>query len=185
MPRAGLDAAAVVRAAGEIADGSGLQSLTLAEVAARLGVRSPSLYAHVGGLDDLRARLSALGAQQMHAELSQAAAGRSGVDALRATLEAYRDFADAHPGLYAASQLAGRSGPAAEAAGARAVEVMYAVLRGYGLEGEAAVHAVRAVRAAVHGFIALHQDGGFGLAVSVQDSWEWMLALIDRGLAAG
>jgi hypothetical protein len=120
----------------------------------------------------------------LHLALARAAAGRSGVEALRATLEAYRDFADAHPGLYAASELAGRSGPAAEAAGARAVEVMYAVMRGYGLEGEPAVHAVRTVRAAVRGFVTLHQDGGFALAVSVPDSWEWMLALLDRGLTA-
>jgi hypothetical protein len=46
------------------------------------------------------------------------------------------------------------------------------------------VHAVRTVRAAVRGFVTLHQDGGFALAVSVPDSWEWMLALLDRGLTA-
>ncbi|MGI8712393.1 MAG: TetR family transcriptional regulator, partial [Solirubrobacteraceae bacterium] len=56
MPRAGLDAEAVVTAAARLADAEGLECLTLARLAQRLGVRSPSLYAHVDGLEELRAR---------------------------------------------------------------------------------------------------------------------------------
>ena len=48
MARAGLDADAVVAAAAQLADADGLEALTLARLAAVLGIRSPSLYAHVG-----------------------------------------------------------------------------------------------------------------------------------------
>ena len=39
----------VVEAAATVADAEGLEAVTLARVAAVLGVRSPSLYAHVDG----------------------------------------------------------------------------------------------------------------------------------------
>ena len=62
MPRAGLDAEAVVAAAAALADEDGLAELTLARLAAALGIRTPSLYAHVDSLGDLRARFdTALG----------------------------------------------------------------------------------------------------------------------------
>ena len=46
MPRAGLTPQRVVVEAEELADLVGLNRLTLAELAARLGVRLPSLYKH-------------------------------------------------------------------------------------------------------------------------------------------
>ena len=74
MPRAGLDGEAVVAAAAALADAEGLESVTLAKVAAGLGVKSPSLYVHVDGLAGLRRRIAARGAR----ELLLAAAGRGG-----------------------------------------------------------------------------------------------------------
>ena len=183
MARAGLDTAIVVAAAAELVDADGLEALTLARLARRLGVRSPSLYGHVGGLDDLRGRLAVLGAERLHDVLAQAAAGRAGGDALRATAEAYRDFALAHPGLYAAGEACGAA-LATTGAGMRVVEVMRAVMRGYDLEGDDAVHAVRAVRAAIHGFVTLQRDDGFGMATSVSESFARMIAIIDRGLTS-
>jgi AcrR family transcriptional regulator len=183
MPRAGLDAAAVVDAASALADADGLDGLTLARLAQRLGVRAPSLYAHVGGLDDLRARLAAEAARELHATLAEAAAGRAGADALRAVADAYRGFAHARPGLYTALQRAqDLSGPAAASATA-VVEVFVAVLRGYGLAGDDAIHAVRMVRSALHGFVALEAAGGFAMRLSLEVTWERLIALLDRGLA--
>ena len=73
MPRAGLDSDAVVAAAAALADAEGLERLTLARLAQQLGVRSPSLYAHVDGLEDLRTRLAIRGARQLR---GRAAGGR-------------------------------------------------------------------------------------------------------------
>src|SRR5262249_32919784 len=103
MPRAGLDADAVVAAAAALADASGLQQLTLARLAAALGIRTPSLYAHIDGLDDLRARLGARGAGELAATLQLAAAGRARGDARRAVALAYREAAHAPPGAHAAT----------------------------------------------------------------------------------
>ena len=183
MPRAGLDAEAVVTAAAELADAEGLEAVTLVRVAGSLGVRPPSLYAHVGGREDLRRRLGVRGARELAAALGAAAAGRARREALHAIAEAYREYAHAHPGTYAALQRAAAPGDqeAADAAGT-VVDVVLAVLRGYGLTGASAVHAVRAVRAALHGFVALEAGDGFGMALSTDESFARLVAVLDHGL---
>jgi AcrR family transcriptional regulator len=183
MPRAGLDAASVVAAAARLADRDGLDQLTLARLAAELGVRAPSLYAHVGGLADLRDRVGALGVAELTEVLSEAATGRAGREALHAVAVAYRAYARMRPGVYAALQRA----PAGDederqAAAARLVGVLIAVLRGYGLEGDDAVHAVRLLRSALHGFVSLESAGGFALPLGLEESYERLVEMVDRGL---
>ncbi len=183
MPRAGLTAQTVTDAAAELADTRGLEAVTLAALASRLGVRAPSLYAHVEGLEDLRSRIAARGSEQLADRLQAAVAGRSGAMALRALAAAYRDYAREHPGAYAALQrvtrLDGRAAQAAE----RTVGVVLAVLEGYGLEGEEALHATRAIRAALHGFVLLEAQQGFGLPLDVDESFGRLVEVLDRGLA--
>jgi AcrR family transcriptional regulator len=180
MPRAGLDTAAVVEAAAEIADADGLEAVTLSSVAARLGVKPPSLYVHVGGLPDLKQRLARAAVAELAEALTPAVAGRAAGDALRETGRAYRRWALAHPGRHAALQfIRVDANPAAE----RAVELMVSVMRGYALEGEAAIHAVRVMRAAIYGFVTLEAGGGFGIPLATDESFEWLLTLLDSGLS--
>ncbi len=181
MPRVGLDTEAVVAAAAALADAEGLERLSLARLAAALGIRTPSLYAHVESLADLRARLGERGARELAAAIQAAAAGRSGVDALRAVADACRAYARAHPGTYAASQIVSDR-EENEAAAADAVGVFLAVIEGYGITGEPAIHAVRAVRSALHGFIALEQGAGFGMPLSLNESYATLVDMIDAGL---
>jgi AcrR family transcriptional regulator len=178
MPRAGLGPDAVVEGAAALADAEGLEAVTLARLAADLGVRAPSLYAHVGGLPDLRRRLAARGARELGAALQAAAAGRARGDALAAVARAYRDYARAHPGTYAAAQRAPDLGDEAAAV----VDTVAAVTRGYGFEGDDAIHAVRIVRAALHGFAALETEEGFGIPLDVDDTFARLVDVLDRGL---
>jgi AcrR family transcriptional regulator len=182
MPRAGLDAAGVVGAAAALADAEGLDRLTLARLADRLGIRPPSLYAHIGGLADLRRRLADRGARELGTALRSAAMGRARGEALVAIADAYRAYALAHPGSYAALQLAPevRDSEAAR----ELVEVVVAVLRGYGLDGDDAVHAVRVIRAALHGFVMLETGAGFGMPLDLDESYARLVATLDRGLVA-
>jgi AcrR family transcriptional regulator len=185
MARAGLDTEAVVGAAAQLADAEGLEAVTLARLAGTLGIRSPSLYAHVDGLADLRRRLAVRGARELAAELQKAVAGRSRGDALSALADAYRAYARAHPGTYAALQTARAYGdPEGALAATGAVEVVLAVLRGYGLEGDGAIHAARIVRSALHGFVTLETGAGFGLPLALDDSYARLVDVLDRGLRA-
>ncbi len=180
MARAGLHPDAVVDAAARIADADGLDAVTLSRLAGELGVRTPSLYSHVDGLDDLRRRLAARGARELTDATQEAAAGRACGDALRAVAGAYRAYALAHPGRYEAAQRAALV--AGDEAGVRAVRVFMSVLAGYGLTGDDAIHATRAVRAALHGFAALEAGGGFGMQQPVDETFERLVSLLDVGL---
>lgn len=186
MARARLDTAAVVDAAARLADAEGLEALTLSGLAADLGVRSPSLYAHVDGLEDLRRRLGGRGARELAAQLTRAAAGRAGGDALSAIAHAYLAYGREHPGSYAAAQRARelQGDEEAVAAAAAVTEVVLAVLRGYDLHDEDAIHATRVIRVALHGFVSLEADGGFAIELSLDETFERLVATLDRGLRA-
>lgn len=184
--RPGLTSERVVDAAADLVDDEGEAALTLAALAARLGVRAPSLYNHIGGLGALRAALALRALDDLAAALGSAAVGRSGEDALRALARSYRDWARRHPGLYALTQRSAEGGdPALQAAGRRVLDTVLAALRGYGLEGDAALHATRAVRSALHGFALLETGAGFGLALDPDESFERLLDLLHAGLERG
>jgi len=183
MPRAGLTRARVVAEAAVVADEQGLDRLTLAAVAKRLGVSLPSLYKHIDSLDGLRRDLALLGVRELTGALTRAAVGRSGRAALEAIAGAYREYAHAYPARCAASVRA----PAPDddehlAAGAAAVAVLGAVVAGYGIEGDERVHAIRIVRVALHGFVSLEAAGGFGLPQSVDATFARMVDGLDASL---
>lgn len=183
MPRAGLSREAVVAAAADLADDHGLEAVTLAAVAGAVGVRTPSLYNHVGGLDDVRRGVALTALRELGDALRDAAVGRAGDEALVALAHAYRAYARDHPGRYAAVQRApGAADAELAAAAARAVDALLAVLGGYGLEGDDAIHAARAVRSALHGFVSLEVGGGFGIPVDLDESFDRMVAALARGL---
>ncbi|KAB1942319.1 TetR family transcriptional regulator [Micromonospora sp. ALFpr18c] len=180
MPRVGLNQQTLVREAARLADEVGYQQLTLAALASRLGVALPSLYKHIRGADALAQKLSALATAELATELTTAAAGRAGGDALRAMADAYRDYAHRHPGRYPATQrVPDPADPEHVEAGTRAVAAIYAVLRGYGLTDDDAVDATRALRSALHGFVALEAAGGFGLPREVDRSYQQLVAGLD------
>src|SRR3954447_4557042 len=57
MTRAGLSVERVVQAAVELADADGLEAVSMARVAERLGFTTMSLYRHVAGKDELVRRM--------------------------------------------------------------------------------------------------------------------------------
>jgi AcrR family transcriptional regulator len=170
----------------QLADEAGLDRLTLAGVAAQVGVRLPSLYKHVGGLDDLQRGVAVLALRELAEQLSAAAVGRAGTDALRSVGDAYRRYAQERPGRYAATLRAPAPDDDEHARAAGAVlDIVFAVLRGYGLEGDQLVHATRILRSSLHGFVALEAAGGFGLPDSVDETFARLVAGLDAALRAG
>jgi AcrR family transcriptional regulator len=175
----------VVDAALAIVDDSGADALTLTRVAERTGVAPPSLYKHVAGLPAVR-RLVRLRVLAEFDEATRAATlGRAGEEALRALATAYRDYLRAHPHRYPFLEAAPDPGdPEEQAMAARVVEVPFAVLRGYGLTGSAAVHATRCLRSAIHGFTRLEASGGFGLPEDIETTFAHLLDMVSHSVSA-
>ncbi len=185
VPRQGLDRERVVDAAVAIADADGLEAVTLARVAADLGVRPPSLYNHVDGREALLREVSLRGIAGLSAALGGATVGRSGNEALEAMAHAYRTYAGQHPGCYAATVAAPAAGDAEHAgAAARPVEIVIAVIRPWQLGAEEELHAVRVIRSALHGFIALESGGGFALPLDLDASFAALVRTLSGGLDA-
>lgn len=176
MPRAGLSAAGIADEAAALADEVGFDHLTLAALAERLGVRQPSLYAHIDSLAGLRRSVSIQAKRDLGDVLIRAAVGRSGAAAIRSMSHAYRSWAQRHPGRYQASQLAYEPGDIEdEAVMLAAIQIIADVLRSYRLEGDDAVDAIRALRSILHGFVSLESVGGFSLSADVDRSFERLI----------
>ncbi|GHO61833.1 TetR family transcriptional regulator [Ktedonobacter sp. SOSP1-52] len=177
-PRAGLEYDAIVKAAAELADEHGLHMVTMAMLAAHLGVRTPTLYHYFSGLAGLQRALALLGLQEMTEQLGQAVMGKAGDDAVVALAHTLRDFGRTRPGLYEATTRAPESGDAEwQEAGRKVVEIALRALGAYMLSQEDALHAVRMVRSLVHGCVTLETAGGFGLPLDVNETFKRLLDL--------
>ncbi|WP_262056367.1 TetR-like C-terminal domain-containing protein [Streptomyces sp. STR69] len=183
MPRAGLTADRVVAAAADLADEVGFENVSLSALARGFGVKDASLYSHVRNLQDLRTRVAFLAGGELIDGIAVAVAGRSGRDALAAFADAYRAYALAHPGRYAATQIRiDQTLVAASPALRRTAELTYGLLRAYGLEEPDLTDAVRLLRSTFHGYCALESTGGFGAPRDVQRSWERVVDALHMAL---
>jgi AcrR family transcriptional regulator len=173
VARAGLTEILVIEEAERLADEVGLPQMTLAALAGRLGVRQPSLYKHIEGMDGLVRSISVRAKNELAYVLARAAVGRERAEALSSIALAYRAWALEHPGRYAAAQRAPAPGDTEDQAASLAVvQVATDILAGYKLGDDDAIDATRALRSALHGFITLESSGGFGLPVDIDRSFE-------------
>jgi AcrR family transcriptional regulator len=182
--KAGLTLDVVVDAAQAVADETGLDELTLVAVADRLGIKPPSLYNHVDGLEGIRRQLALRGARRT-AELVDALRSRQGdARVVRDIARAYRRFALDHPGLYEAtvetSTLIDDDEVWREMEAA--IEGLESVLGEMGIPPHRCVGAIRALRSTLHGFVTLERTGGFGLPEDSDESFETVLDLLIAGL---
>lgn len=181
-----LDRATVVQAAAEILKEEGPEALSLSGLAGRLGVKPPSLYNHIEGLEDLQYALAALNARMLADRLAEAAIGSSGPELLTRVAQTYRAYIKEFPGLYLSTlQLSNPQGAAGEAIrrdSERSVQIAAAAVSSFGLQGQDAIHAVRALRSAIHGFATLEIAGGFGLPLDCDESFRRLIDLLIQGL---
>lgn len=155
-------------------------------LAARLGVKPPSLYKHVTGHADLAHRIAVLAMNEVSDALRDATQGRAGRDALTAAAQALRTYVKSHPGRYAAANTARPTGPDDPLVPAtdRLLTSLAAVLHGYAVDPGQEVHALRMLRSALHGFVTLELDGGFQINTDIDDSFTWLVTFVDQGLTA-
>jgi AcrR family transcriptional regulator len=176
LPRAGLTRDSVVETAAIMADEVGLNSLTLAALAERLGVKQPSLYKHIDSLAGLHRSISLLAKRELGEAISRAAVGRSGADAIFAMSYAYRDWAIRHPGRYGVSQTPPSPGDVEdETTMMAAIQIIADVLTAYQLEGDDSVDAIRGFRSILHGFVSLETSGGFALKADINRSFDRLI----------
>jgi AcrR family transcriptional regulator len=148
-------------------------------------VRVPSLYNHVTSLDDLHNALAHHALRQLTLDLRVASVGQVGQAALVAVAVAYRRFALAHRGTYPLTLRAPSFAPQDSAWQALADELLQMFLllmASCGLHGDDAIHAVRGLRALLHGFASLETVEGFKLPVDLEESFQRALGAYLAGV---
>jgi AcrR family transcriptional regulator len=180
VARAALSAGAVVDVALRLVDQEGPAALTLAAVASRAGVATPSLYKHVRNLAELHALMSVRITDELAERICRAVLGRSADEAIRALMTAWRDYVLGYPHRYSA--LDQTPHPMVAQAAERLVDIILAVLRGYGLGDSEAIHAARCLRAAVHGFALLEAENGFQRPEKLDETYDLLAHMVIAGL---
>lgn len=182
--RVGLDREAVLVAAMRIVDDEGVAALHMARLSEDLGIRTPSLYAHVTGLEELWRELRLRAVEDMGEALRAAVGGRDSEDALFAFGAAFRGYALTFPGRYRlTTMLSEFPDDEAEEARQRARDLFRSVIRSFGLDADPSVHASRTVWSAIYGFVALEADRWLGRD-KLDASFQHMIATLARGLRA-
>jgi AcrR family transcriptional regulator len=174
-----LDRDALILAAAELTDRDGPEALTLAALATALGVKPPSLYAHISGLKELKTAVAALGLEELEDAVARSSIGKSGADAVKALCWAYRHFAERRPGVYLATVMwTPHDDPAVQAAGRALKETVLKILPRSKARTKFAeqIHLLRIFRITLHGYVALKMANAFGEPVDPDKTFERIIA---------
>jgi AcrR family transcriptional regulator len=183
-PRGGtLSQDDIVRAALRVVERRGPGALGINEVARQLGIQPASVYNHVEGVAALRALVVASGYRALLLELAPNESVASARQALEGVARAFRTFAKAHPALYALmTQEPLADGPQKEELRGLVFDSLGGALLQLRVPKEHLVDAIRSLRSAVFGFIALEANGELELGESPDASFDFMLETFLRGL---
>lgn len=180
----GIDRQQVLIAARDLCNTHGFEVLSIKDLADRLGIRPPSVYAHFDGLPTIRRELAKWGHRALAERLGRSAIGLAGPDALVAVATAYLRFIREEPGLYAATVAPPMMADAqSRDAAAEWLSVFHRLLESMGLHQDDHIHALRGIRSMVHGFGQLEANGSFRGRPDRDLSFERMLRTFVSAIA--
>lgn len=165
----------------------GPEALNVNRVAHRLGIRTPSLYNHVDGADDLRRAvvlevLERAGREIVFSEEDQ----QNPRTFIRALAHGLRRFAIANANLYLfmmAAPVKWDTQPFSPH-WSRNMEAFSNSVQGFGFSGVEHLHAARFALASIQGFIRLELRGSLAEGGHEDASFEWMLDGLFKALEA-
>jgi len=163
--------------------GGDVRTVSLTALAQALEIRPPSLYNHVASLEDLQQGMALFGLRQLIADLRQASLGLVGREAVAAIAAAYRHFAQRHPGLYPLTIRAPERDESELAVLAQELlQMLLLVMASMGLQGDDAIHAIRGLRAILHGFTSLEAADGYKMSLDREESFHRLVHAYLDGL---
>lgn len=183
MKKRTLTKETVLAAAVELTEERGLPELTMPALAAKLGIKTASLYNHISGIDEVKLYL----ARYAIAELGNAARddviGHSKEDALLRFAFSWRKFALEHPELNRALNTYANQRELVNFQDEGSVAIIaHKILESYHLTREQHGKFARMFRSALYGFITLETAGVFKNAEGVEESFEYMVKHIISAL---
>jgi len=171
----------IVKAGRAIVEAAGTDGLTMQSIAAKVGVRAPSLYKRIRSRNDLLRLVGNDAAAELTHQLETAVAGKDARRDLAALATAFRRFAHDNPGAYSLlfAPLPDDARADPEWSVKASAPVVDATERLAGTDH--ALEAARTVVAWANGFIAMELAGAFRLGGDVDRAFAYG---IDRLAAA-
>ncbi|MDR0846350.1 MAG: TetR/AcrR family transcriptional regulator [Lactobacillales bacterium] len=90
----------IIQTATELVEEKGMENLSVHEISSRLGVKTPSLYNHVKGMDDIRSGVKKFVLKFVAQGMNEAAAGKDSYEAVCDIAIKYRLLAKEHLMLF-------------------------------------------------------------------------------------
>lgn len=176
MKKRTLTKETVLAAAVELTEERGLPELTMPALAAKLGIKSASLYNHISGIDEVKLHLARYAIAELGSAARDDVIGHSKGDALLRFAFSWRKFALEHPELNRALNTYENQRELVNFQDNGSVAIIaHKILDSYHLTREQHRMFARMFRSALYGFITLETAGVFKNAEGVEESFEYMV----------
>lgn len=182
MPKTKISKEMVIKEAAHMANKIGIENLSLKTLAAELGVKSPSLYNHVDGLDDLKQQLMFYGWKEVEDKIIQSVIGLTGYDAIRSICYTFHEYATENQGVFSAMLWYNQfENEQAREVVSKMFSVFFNITKSLNISQDNCIHLVRMFRGFLEGFALLENHNAFGNTQLIKDSFELSIDILIEG----
>ena len=185
MSKNNISDALIVETSARISNKVGLDNLSLKRVADELNIKSPSLYNHISGLEEIKIQLMFYGWKQMEEKMIDSAVGVAGYEALKNMCYAFYDYATTNKGVFTAMLWYNKyDNEEANNTTKRLFTLLFKVMKPLNISEENINHTIRTLRSFLEGFSLLVNNNAFGNPISIKESFDLSLEIIMNGIKA-
>lgn len=179
----GINEECIIEVSAMLSEEVGIENLTLKMIADELQIKSPSLYNHIAGLDDIKRKLMIYGWNQIENMMINATAGVSGYDALRSMSYAFYDYATSNKGIFNAMLWYNKyENEITEQTTSRLFDLLFKILTSLHISQENVNHIIRTLRSFLEGYALLVNNNAFGHSLPVKESFNLSVEIIINGI---
>lgn len=173
----------IIETAAKLSNRTGLDSLSLKDIAEELNIKSPSLYNHVSGLDEIKEKLMIYGWKQVEDKMIDSVIGYAGYEALENMCYSFYEYAKENKGVFSAMLWYNKFETTENKnATTRLFDMMFKILRPLEISDDKINHIIRTLRSFLEGFALLVNNNAFGNPISIDDSFKFSLEIILNGI---
>ncbi len=174
----------IVAKAAVLANKFGADNLTLKMLASELNIKSPSLYNHVSGLDEIKQRLMIYGWRKVKTMMAEASLGTSGYDALRTMCFTFFEYGVNNKGVFSAMFWYDQyECEEVKSAIKGTYNLLFATMKSSLNMSENDINnAIMTIRSFLEGFVFLNNNGIFDATETLKESFEMSLETIIKGI---
>jgi AcrR family transcriptional regulator len=183
MGRIGKNRDDIIDKAILVMDKSGLSNFQLAGVAKEMKMKTPSLYNHFDGMNDLIREIQIKTNTMLFEKLSSESEGYEGKERFKKICFAYRDFHREHPGIYETLTLPiNKNDKELKKITLKPVGLVTNILSTINMKEEFGVHMMRFIRSSIHGFVTLEAQENIVMQVDADESFSVIVDMLIDGI---